>query len=113
MKESTSFAILGAGNGGHAMSADLTWARFKVNLFELERFKENIKPVEEKGEIRISGAAREGSARINMVTIDLKEAVEGVNVICIAVPAYGHMAFFEALAPCLEDGQIVVIWPNN
>ena len=37
--EDLKFAILGAGNGGHAMAADLALAGHEVRLFDLERFK--------------------------------------------------------------------------
>ena len=32
-------AVLGAGNGGYALASDLALSGYKVNLFELERFK--------------------------------------------------------------------------
>ena len=36
------FAVLGGGNGAHAMTADLSMAGHEVSMFELPQFKENI-----------------------------------------------------------------------
>jgi opine dehydrogenase len=39
-------AVLGAGNGGYALASDLALSGYKVNLFELERFREfNLNPI--------------------------------------------------------------------
>jgi len=111
------FAIMGAGNGGHAMAADLTLAGFEVRLFELERFKANLEPIWEKGGIETSGISispeRSGFAKVSMVTTKIEEALEGVDVICLPVPAYGHMTHIENFVPHLEDGQMVITWPDN
>jgi len=38
-------AVLGAGNGGYACSADLSLAGYIVNLYELPMFKTNLEPI--------------------------------------------------------------------
>jgi opine dehydrogenase len=35
-------AVLGGGNGAHAMAADLTMKGYEVNMCEMPEFKENI-----------------------------------------------------------------------
>ncbi len=82
---------------------------YEVNLFELPRFKENIEPVLKRDGIEISGDAGEGFAKLNMVTTDIEEAVKGVEVILIMVPAFGHKLFAQACGPHLEDGQAVIL----
>jgi len=101
-------AVLGAGCGGHAMAADLTLAGFDVRLFELPKFSENIRPVIERGGIEISGAAREGFAKLTTVTSDIREALEGADLVMVAVPAFGHETFASTIAPHLNDQQVVV-----
>ena len=39
-------AVLGGGNGAHAMSADLSLGGFEVHMCELPQFKKNDKGVE-------------------------------------------------------------------
>jgi opine dehydrogenase len=41
------------------------------------------------------------------------EAVKGAGIIVIATPTFGHKPFFEKLIPCLEDGQVIHIFPDN
>jgi len=101
-------AVLGAGNGGHACSADLSLAGRTVNLYELPKFKASIEPIVKRGGIEITGASRVGFAKLNRVTTDIKEAIEGVDIILITVPAFAHRQFAEICAPHLEDGQTVV-----
>ena len=101
-------AVLGAGNGGYACSADLSLAGYKVNLFELPEFNASIEPIMQRGGIDITGAASVGFAKLNKTTTDIKDAIEGVDLILIVVPAFAHKTFIEACIPYLEDGQTVV-----
>ena len=105
-------AVMGSGNGGLTFAGDFALAGHEVNLFDLPRFKESLDPVIEVGGIEMRGAARNGFAELNVVTTNVKEAIQGVDVIVIAVPAYGHVAFAEAIAPYLEDGQIITLNPS-
>ena len=101
-------AVLGAGNGGYTCSADLALADYEVNLFELPKFRASIEPIKRRGGIEITGAARVGLAKLNKATTNIKEAIEGVDLILIVVPAFAHKAFIEACMQYLEDGQTVV-----
>jgi len=103
-------AVLGCGNGAQTCAADQALAGYEVNLYELPEFRKNLDPIIEKGGIEISGAARNGFAKLAVVTTDIREAIEGAELIQIVVPAYGHGAFSEACAPHLEDGQTVVFY---
>lgn len=119
-------AILGGGNGGHAMTADLSMAGHEVNLYEFPKFEENIVAARIFGRINLVVKDREGReftaaaggktgvAKITgKVTTDMKEAVEDVEIIMIVVPSFAHKAFIENLVSHLEDGQIVVFNPGN
>lgn len=106
-------AVLGGGNGAHAMAADLSLAGLQVNMYELPRFKENLKSIFEHKKIKIFGAARVGVAELNKVTTNIQEAIEGVDLIAIVVPAFGQKAFAEVCAPHIEDGQRVILFPGS
>jgi opine dehydrogenase len=114
-------AVLGAGAGGHAYSADLKLIGHIVSLFELPEFKDNLKPILEKGGIEIlpdqcnpkyndvcEKPDRHGLAKIDVVTTDIKEAISGAEVIFNPIPARYYEEFAERCIPHLEDGQIVV-----
>ena len=92
------FAVLGTGNSGQAYAADITLKGFSVNLAEVPEFEANLRAIEKKGGIDISGDAGNGFAKLNMITTDLKEAVRGVDVIIIGGSAYAHEPFSKALA---------------
>ena len=106
-------AVLGGGNGAQSMAADLTLRGFEVNLYELPNFKKNIEPILAKGGIQLIGAARIGFAKVSKVTTQIQDAIEDADVIMLVVPAYGHLSFFQVIAPHLTDGQTVVINPGN
>lgn len=110
-------AVLGGGNGGHAMAADLALAGHEVNFAELPDFADNIGFAQLRGGICLkgkTGAAKEaGFAKLNKVTTDVKEAVKGVKVIMLPVPAYGQLPFIELIAEELTDGQMIVFHPGN
>jgi len=46
---SKAIAVLGGGNGGRCMAADLTLRGFRVNLYEHPDFQNNFKDVLEQG----------------------------------------------------------------
>lgn len=110
---SKKIAILGAGNGGQTAAADLSLAGFEVNLYESPKFENNIKAIIEREGIKITGVARKGFAKLNKVTTNIEEAMEGVDVVMIIVPAFAHEIIFKECAPHLEDGQIVTINAGN
>ncbi len=106
-------AVLGAGNGGQCMAADLTLGGRDVNLCEFPTFAESFQPVIDSGRIELTGVGRTGTAKIHKLTLDVAEAIRDVELIFIAIPTTGHDAFFEAMLPSLTDEHIIVIWPGN
>lgn len=114
MGKSLKVAVLGAGHGGYAMAADLTLGGHTVNLFN--RSPEPVAAIRKAGGITLTGEAvyKEGFAKLNRVTNDMKEAMEpDVNVVMITVPAFGHQFMIENCAPYLRDGQIIVFNTGN
>ncbi len=103
-------AVLGAGHGGLAMAGHLALMGHKVNLFN--RGEERLWGVRSSGSIEITGEV-EGFGEISLATTSMKEAIEGVELIMVVVPAYGHKWLAEEMAPYLADGQIVVLHPGR
>lgn len=114
-------AILGAGATGQAMAADISLAGKKVHLYELPEFKRGIEDVIKSKkieiipgwEINLRDFKRNGIAEIDVATTDMEEALDGVGLIAISVPAVGHKLFFERMIPYLKDGQAVTVFPDN
>ena len=103
--ESLSVGIAGAGaiafgaaafleDAGHRASL---WSRSDARLGKLAA-----------GEPLVASGAVEGRFHPR-VAASAADLVDGAEVILVAVPAYGHKAIFDALAPHLRAGQRVLI----
>lgn len=103
-------AVLGAGNGGKAMAADLTLRGFTVRLYD--KFPEAVADVQAHGGIHLHGRSQSEFAPIRTATADLAEAVTGANVVAIVVPAFAHESLIRDLVPLLADGQTVMFSPG-
>ncbi len=117
-------AVLGAGNGGYAMAADLSMASYHVNLYEDPDFAENIDSINEKGgikviarnyngeEIILPAGGKTGFTKIKgSVSANIEEALDGVDLIMLIVPGFVREKFIRKMAPLLKDGQTIVVWP--
>lgn len=112
--------VIGAGNGAHALAADCKLGGAEVRMFEFTRYNNKVKGILNSRRIRFEGIEmnvanfkRNGTAIIDMVTYDMREAVHGADHILISVQAQGFEQLFNELAPLLEDGQTVSIFPDN
>ena len=106
-------AILGGGNGGHAVAANLALAGFKVNFFELPQFAGSLEKVLRTKEIQIEGVSVDGVAKLNLATTDIQQAIKEAEVIFVITPAFGHKPMAELCAPFVRDGQIIVLMPGS
>jgi len=114
MTDIKSIAVLGGGNGAHAMAADLTMKGYEVNMCEAPEFKEGISTTLERQAIDLIDAWGERhTVKLNKATTDFEEALKGVSYIMMAVPAIGTKSFFNSIVPYLEDGQIIIKWSAN
>jgi opine dehydrogenase len=106
-------AVLGGGNGAHAMAADLASRGFRVNMFEMPEFKDDVSRLFETGTIEISGEIR-GRFRLEKVTSDIDEAIAGVRYILIVTPAFAHKAYAELLKDRTDkEHQIILLYPSS
>jgi len=106
-------AVIGAGNGGHAMAAHKTLDGFEVSLFELPRFADNVRQVLDTGQITIEWPNRKESVKIHQVTTDIAAALKGAEIAFIVTPAFGHKTMAEVCAPHVEEGQIISLMPGS
>lgn len=106
-------AVMGGGNASHTIAADLSLKGLTVNMFEIKRYSARMEEVFKTRQIEISGVSGEGTATLNLVTTDIREAIEGVEIIFIPLPGFAVSAYGRLLAPCLRDDQIVLIMPGT
>ena len=106
-------AVLGGGNGGHTMAADLTLADHGVHFYEHPSFQSFFAPTLKRGLVELQGIGRRGVARIKLITTDIEKALKGVELINVVIPACGHEFFFNQMLPHLRDGQTVVVWAGD
>lgn len=106
-------AVMGGGNGAHTIAADLALKGLTVNMFEMEQFADRMQTVFDTRKIEMTGVAGSGTARLNRVTSDIGEALEGVEIIFIPLPGFAIGVYAGMLAPYLTDDQMVVIMPGT
>lgn len=105
-----SFCVVGAGHGGLAMAGHLGVKGFRVNLYN--RTDDNLHAVRWHGGVKVTGEV-EGFGPIHVATSRMAEAISGVDVVMVVVPASAHRFVAEQIAPHLHSGQIVVLNPGR
>ena len=114
-------AVLGGGACAQAFAAEFTLAGYRVRLYELPELAQGtLEEVLRTHEIELGGAQanfkwfrRAGVAKVDVVTTEISEALRGAGLVIVAIPAKGHKPFFEKMIPCLKDGQMISIFPDN
>jgi len=105
-------AVLGGGNGSTAAAVDLTeqghsvryWRRDKVAQAALAARGNVIELKDYKGTRGV---------RLSLVTQDIGEAIEGAELIVCPAPATAQEDIAAAMAPHLNDGQVVFLPPGS
>ncbi|MBO9607049.1 MAG: NAD/NADP octopine/nopaline dehydrogenase family protein [Paenibacillaceae bacterium] len=110
---SKTIAILGGGNGGHTLAADLSLQGHSIRLFEMAKFRHQMEDVFQTRTIRAVGAVFSGTAEIDRVTSDIDEAIAGAELIFVAVPAFAHADYARLLAPRVKGNQLIVLLPGT
>lgn len=104
-------AVIGAGNGGQAISAYLSIQGHEVNLYHYR--KEKVDALNNKNNtIKLVGAI-EGDGVLHSVSTDLKKVIEGAEVIMVTTIANAHSTLAEQMAPILQENQVVVLNPGR
>lgn len=115
MTKQTSFAVLGAGNGGLAMAGHLALKGFPVKLFN--RTPERLAAIQATNSIQVIGRdgsdLPQGRGTLTCATADIHEALLESDVVMVVTPATAHRELAELCAPHLNDGQIIVLHPGR
>lgn len=89
-------AVLGAGAGGAATTAQLISGGHHVRLWN--RNQNTLEPFRQVGGVRYEGRLGHGLAEPQSLTTDLTEALRGAEVAVACLPAVAHSDLFHALA---------------
>jgi opine dehydrogenase len=104
-------AVLGGSNGGFATAADLALAKHEVRFWR--RAAADLEPVRTAGGITLRAEGRQGRGRLQTVTADLAAALDGADVVLLAVPAFAQESLAAELGPRLTERQIVFLAPGT
>ncbi len=113
MNETTRYTVIGAGHGGRGMAAHLALMGYKVTLYN--RTPDHVEAIKARGGIDLAsfeGGPR-GFGRFELVTSDIRAAIEKADIIMIVIPSTGHADIARQAASYLKDGQIVILNPGR
>ena len=113
-------AVLGSGAVGKTIAADCKLAGSEVRLWGSEQYWESSMSNLHKSGILLDGVQRNrdgfersGRAYLDVISTNMAEVVKGAGIICVATTSWRHEAMFKQLIPCLEDGQVVMVFTDN
>ena len=103
-------AVIGAGNVGCALAADLALRGVEVRLFN--RSPGRLAAIRDAGGITVTGQI-DGFAALSLVTGSLEQAVDGAGVMAVTVPTASLPAYAAALARATTGGQLIWLNPGH
>ncbi|MGY3234805.1 MULTISPECIES: NAD/NADP octopine/nopaline dehydrogenase family protein [unclassified Bradyrhizobium] len=103
-------AVLGGGNGSFAAAGDFALSGHEVRLWR--RDAEQVEAHRAAGSrILVKDHNGRHDVKLRLVTTDIAEAVNGVELILCPAPAFAQSDIARLLAPHLQDGQVVFLPP--
>ncbi|MFC1950161.1 NAD/NADP octopine/nopaline dehydrogenase family protein [Chloroflexota bacterium] len=115
MDKNKPIAMLGGGNIGHALAADLSLGGYKVIWYEHPNMKEKFQALIDYGKVDVYDDKndRSATAKIFKFTMDMEEALKDVDLIFLGIASYGQEVFFPEMIPHLKDNHILYILTGN
>lgn len=107
-------SILGAGNGGTAVAAELSLRGHDVTLIKTSHamHDENFNfLLKNDGMVTLIEKEKKATARINRITRDLSHLSES-EVVIIYIQTNYHEDLIERIKPYLRDGQVLLLNPG-
>lgn len=109
MATARNVTIIGAGNGGVTMAADLARKGHRITLYN--RSAQPLELLQAAGKIRVTGAWQ-GQVPLPRLTMNLAHALDNAEVILVATVAAAHADLATQMAPLMQDGQAILLAPG-
>lgn len=103
-------AVIGAGNGGQAISGYLAYKGIETSLYDINEAK--VAELKAKGHIELQGCVQ-GVGKPNCITTNIEKAIRGAEIIMITTVANAHQAIAKSIAPYICDGQVIILNPGR
>lgn len=108
--EDKKITIIGAGNGGQALSAYCSSKGYKVCLYN--RSLEKLSDLSQSKRIYLHGCLSSENI-IDELTDDIEIAVSYSDFLLIVTPATAHKQLARQMAPFLKDGHTIILNPGR
>ena len=105
-------AVLGSGNGAHAVAFECAEKGHDVYMFDFPQFSKSIEAIAAAGGIHSTGKM-EGFQKITYAGTDIGKVVPGADLIFAVGPSYSTEPFAKACAPYLAEGQTYIVMPGS
>lgn len=109
MKNKTKWAIIGAGNGGHAVAGYLGYLGYEVNIYDT--FEKTIGVIKEQGGIEIDGTDK-GFGKVKVASTNIEEVIKDTDIIMVINPSMYHRSIAEKCAKYIKKNQVVFLHPG-
>ncbi|MCB9991640.1 MAG: NAD/NADP octopine/nopaline dehydrogenase family protein [Rhodospirillales bacterium] len=98
--------IIGAGNTGCALAADLKRRGYQVCLYAHPDHADKLDTIAEKGALSYDGVEK-GHCHLDVLTKDIGEALRFSENTILALPSYAHEQMFALMTPHVQGHTIV------
>ena len=102
--------VIGAGSGGFGLITHLGVAGYRVRLHDLD--EQRLAAIRERGGVDVENGARP-FAPVELATSDLTTSLAGADLIIVVTGGNTHADVARAMAPLLQDGQIILLIQGN
>ncbi len=106
--------VIGAGNAGTTIAADLTHKGHEVTLFKTSNklHSEHYKRIKETRCVAVEDYEGTYEVKLACVTEDEKVAMAGAELVIVYVQTNYHLDVIKRIKPYIEDGQTFLIEPG-
>lgn len=105
-------SIIGAGNSGLALAANLERNGYHVCLYSHPNHSQNLDLIQRQGTLTSKGII-EGTHKIELLTKDLSQATDFSQNIMLALPSYAQNDMFTAMAPLINNNHRIINLNGN
>lgn len=106
--------VIGAGNAGTTIAADLSVKGHCVTLLKTSRrlHNENFDAICRTGTVQVEDLDGAYTAKLHRVTTDMEQAMDGAELVIVYVQTNYHRDVIAKLAPYIRDGQTFLLEPG-